>query len=192
MLGGLKHIPFLVFLALLAAACSRDRVLSEKQMEDLYVDMFIADQWLRDHPQYRDKADSSLYYDPVFRKHSCTFRDYDASVRHYIGDPEKFADLTRRVSERLEKMSEEMSAIVAENAEIERTNEGNRIKHRFVDFTEERVTLDFYSRRDSTRQVSADTLTVPKERKSRERIVPSGNLEFGEPAEIKDLKEIER
>ena len=76
----LRYLFLFLFIAFSICSCSRSKVLSEKKMEDLYVDMFIADQWLRDHGDCRDKADSSLYYDVVFKKHHCTFEDYDASL----------------------------------------------------------------------------------------------------------------
>ena len=81
----LRYLFLFLFIAFSICSCSRSKVLSEKKMEDLYVDMFIADQWLRDHGDCRDKADSSLYYDVVFKKHHCTFEDYDASLKYYLG-----------------------------------------------------------------------------------------------------------
>ena len=54
----------LLSFALALSSCSKGgRVLSEHKMEMLYTDMFLADQWLRDHPKYRAMADTTLFFD---------------------------------------------------------------------------------------------------------------------------------
>ena len=135
----LRYLFLFLFIAFSICSCSRSKVLSEKKMEDLYVDMFIADQWLRDHGDCRDKADSSLYYDVVFKKHHCTFEDYDASLKYYLGKTGKFVDLTKRVSDRLDKMADEMSKQIIRDAEIDKTNEDNKVDYTFVDFSQKGV-----------------------------------------------------
>ena len=108
--------------------------MSEHKMEMLYTDMFLADQWLRDHPKYRAMADTTLFFDPIFEKHNITFEDYDASLKYYVSKPELLAEITQKASARLSKMADIMSKEVERLAEIDRTNKANRISHEFVDF----------------------------------------------------------
>ena len=92
----------LLSFVLAVTSCSKGgRVLSEHKMELLYADMFLADQWLRDHPQYRSTADTTLFFDPIFEKHNITFEDYDASLKYYVSNPELLAEITQKASARL-------------------------------------------------------------------------------------------
>ncbi len=101
------HIVVMLAAAfVLAASCDRPRVIPADDMVVLYADMFLADQWLRDHPKEREAADTTLFFDPIFHKHGYTFEDYDASVRHYVRDPEKFGEIMERVKELLREQTD--------------------------------------------------------------------------------------
>ena len=99
---------------LLAGSCSRGgRIIPRKAMEDIYYDMFLADQWLMDHSAARKVADTTLFYEPIFREHGYSFKDFDKSVTHYLRDPEKFAKMLKNVSVRLEKKQKALEAVKA-------------------------------------------------------------------------------
>lgn len=150
----------LLSFVLAVTSCSKGgRVLSEHKMELLYADMFLADQWLRDHPQYRSTADTTLFFDPIFEKHNITFEDYDASLKYYVSNPELLAEITQKASARLQKMADSMNKEVERLAEIDRTNKANRVKHEFIDFESLEPRSDFYSLPDST-AVNSDSLSV--------------------------------
>ena len=140
----------LLSFALAFSSCSKGgRVLSEHKMEMLYTDMFLADQWLRDHPKYRAMADTTLFFDPIFEKHNITFEDYDASLKYYVSKPELLAEITQKASARLSKMADIMSKEVERLAEIDRTNKANRISHEFVDFESLEPRSEYFSFTDS-------------------------------------------
>lgn len=150
----------LLSFVLAVTSCSKGgRVLSEHKMELLYADMFLADQWLRDHPQYRSTADTTLFFDPIFEKHNITFEDYDASLKYYVSNPELLAEITQKASARLQKMADSMNKEVERLAEIDRTNKANRVKHEFVDFESLEPRSDFYYLPDSS-AVNSDSLSV--------------------------------
>ena len=86
-------------------SCHRDgRIIPPAKLTDIYVEMFLADQWLSDNPRARRGADTSDFYGAIFERYGYSFKDYDASVRHYLGQPEKFADITTNAAKRLEDM----------------------------------------------------------------------------------------
>lgn len=150
----------LLSFVLAVTSCSKGgRVLSEHKMELLYADMFLADQWLCDHPQYRSTADTTLFFDPIFEKHNITFEDYDASLKYYVSNPELLAEITQKASARLQKMADSMNKEVERLAEIDRTNKANRVKHEFVDFESLEPRSDFYPFPDSS-AVNSDSLSV--------------------------------
>lgn len=133
--------------------------MSEHKMEMLYTDMFLADQWLRDHPKYRAMADTTLFFDPIFEKHNITFEDYDASLKYYVSKPELLAEITQKASARLSKMADIMSKEVERLAEIDRTNKANRISHEFVDFESLEPRSEYFSFTDSV-SVHSDSLAL--------------------------------
>ena len=150
----------LLSFALAFSSCSKGgRVLSEHKMEMLYTDMFLADQWLRDHPKYRAMADTTLFFDPIFEKHNITFEDYDASLKYYVSKPELLAEITQKASARLSKMADIMSKEVERLAEIDRTNKANRISHEFVDFESLEPRSEYFSFTDSV-SVHSDSLAL--------------------------------
>ena len=150
----------LLSFALAFSSCSKGgRVLSEHKMEMLYTDMFLADQWLRDHPKYRAMADTTLFFDPIFEKHNITFEDYDASLKYYVSKPELLAEITQKASARLSKMADIMSKEVERLAEIDRTNKANRTSHEFVDFESLEPRSEYFSLTDSV-SVHSDSLAL--------------------------------
>ena len=153
----------LLSFALAFSSCSKGgRVLSEHKMEMLYTDMFLADQWLRDHPKYRAMADTTLFFDPIFEKHNITFEDYDASLKYYVSKPELLAEITQKASARLSKMADIMSKEVERLAEIDRTNKANRISHEFVDFESLEPRSEYFSFTDSV-SVQSDSLAFARD-----------------------------
>lgn len=104
----LSHIFVLLVLASCLTGCARRaRVLSVNKMAKLYVDMYVSDQWLRDTPEARAAADTTLYFDAIFRRNGCSFADYDKSVNYYLDRPEKYAKITLKAAEILKKLSDE-------------------------------------------------------------------------------------
>lgn len=153
----------LLSFALAFSSCSKGgRVLSEHKMEMLYTDMFLADQWLRDHPKYRAMADTTLFFDPIFEKHNITFEDYDASLKYYVSKPELLAEITQKASARLSKMADIMSKEVERLAEIDRTNKANRVSHEFVDFESLEPRSEYFSFMDSV-SVHSDSLAFARD-----------------------------
>ena len=59
----------LVLPCLLTGCAQRGRVIPEEKMSRIYEDMLLADQWLRDHPDSRKAADTTLFFDPIFKRY---------------------------------------------------------------------------------------------------------------------------
>ena len=88
------HIVLLLTLSAALAGCGhRGRVIPGKKFMKLYTEMYLADQWLRDNPDIRRTADTTLFFDPIFRRHGYSFADYDRSVHYYLDRPEKYGKL---------------------------------------------------------------------------------------------------
>lgn len=98
----MKRLPgmILVASALLAGvlSCSRGpKVIPVRKMEKIYREMFLADQWLADFPEKKQKADTTWFYLPIFEKYGYGIDDYRKSVDYYLNDPKRYAEMMDRV-----------------------------------------------------------------------------------------------
>ncbi len=93
----------LAALSSVVVSCSgRGRVIPASKLSDIYAEMFLADQWLTSHYSERRVADTSLFYEPIFKKYGYTLKDYDASVHHYIEKPDDYAKILKTASLKLD------------------------------------------------------------------------------------------
>ena len=93
----------LALLLLLPACGRRGRIIPAGKMAEIYVDMFLADQWVSDNYGTRKAADTSDFYGPIFKAHGYNFKDYDRSVNHYLENPENYSRLLDKSVDILEK-----------------------------------------------------------------------------------------
>ena len=76
------------------------------------MDMFLADQVVREENIPHAQMDTTLLYEAVFRKYGYDTDDYLNSVRHYLKDPERFAKVFESVAKRLEGEIDALDKIV--------------------------------------------------------------------------------
>ena len=100
---GYRHIVLaLACIAALAASCG-PRVIPRGKLSDIYVEMLLTDQWLRDNPDINRTADTLLVYEPIFERYGYTTDDYLRSQAYYLRDPDRYAKMMRGVTRKLEK-----------------------------------------------------------------------------------------
>ena len=80
-------------------------------MAEIYAEMLMADQWIHDNSSMRTKADTSLVYEPIFERYGYNTEDYQASVAHYMNDPERYSRILRTTTEILEASLEELKEL---------------------------------------------------------------------------------
>lgn len=122
----LRMVLSLMAAVLAVVSCDRGgRVIPVRKMERIYREMLLADQWLAENPDRRDRADTTWFYEPIFEKYGFTTKDYQKSVGHYLNDPKRYAEMMSRVEKGLRK---EMAAINDEMAREDRLqNEADSI-----------------------------------------------------------------
>jgi hypothetical protein len=100
---GFRHtVLALACIAALAASCG-PRVIPRGKLSDIYVEMFLTDQWLRENPSINRTADTLLVYEPIFERFGYSTDDYLRSQEYYLRDPDRYAKLMRGVTRKLEK-----------------------------------------------------------------------------------------
>ena len=73
------------------------------KMADIYVEMFMTDQWITSTPRMKSIADTSLVYEPILEKYGYDKMDYMHSVDYYMHDPERFSRILRVCVDKLDK-----------------------------------------------------------------------------------------
>ena len=96
-----KYLHIVLLLAL-ALSCRGPRVIPRDKMEDIYVEMFMADQRVLHTNGLRSRADTMLVYEAVFNKYGYDTDDYLYTVETNLKDPERFSKMLQNVVERLE------------------------------------------------------------------------------------------
>ena len=91
----------LLVCACLLPSCRHVKIMSERDMSDIYAEMFLADQWLNDNPGLKRTADTTRFYETIFRRFGYGFEDYDASVNYYLNHPEKYKKIVERAQNKL-------------------------------------------------------------------------------------------
>ena len=108
----MKRILHIVLVLLAAAACQGPRVIPKDNLTDIYTDMFLADQMVREENIPRTQMDTMLLYEAVFEKYGYDTDDYLNSVRFYLKDPERFAKVFENVAKRLEGEVDALDKII--------------------------------------------------------------------------------
>ena len=108
----MKRFLHIVLVLLAVAACQGPRVIPKDTLTDIYTDMFIADQMVREENIPRARMDTMLLYEAVFEKYGYDTDDYLHSVRHYLKDPERFAKVFENVAKRLQDEVDALDKII--------------------------------------------------------------------------------
>lgn len=87
---------------LLFCSCGRGtRVIPESVLSDIYVEMFLADQWVQQNSRSRKTADTTNFYLPILKKYGYGLDDYRHSVEHYLREPDDYARILKTASSKL-------------------------------------------------------------------------------------------
>lgn len=90
----LRRICVLAAAALLVISCGRNgRVIPAHKLSEIYAEMLVLDQRIRNNPQLASTADTTLVYEPILNKYGYSGKDYAKSVARYMKDPEAFGKI---------------------------------------------------------------------------------------------------
>ena len=146
---------------MLSACTKGGRVIPASKMADIYADMFLADQWISSHYSERRKADTTLFYEPIFEKYGYTTTDYDASVKYYISKPDDYSKILKTAGLKLDKKAKYLQKV---------DDYYNNHKPEFSPYVSKEFNLDSLMSRDTMMKwhisdtlSNADTLINPNE-----------------------------
>ena len=108
----MKRFLHIVLVLVTVAACQNPRIIPKDTLTDIYEDMFLADQLVRERNLPQPQMDTLLVYEAVFNKYGYNTDDYLNSVRYYLKDPERFAKVFDEVNRRLESKVKELDRLI--------------------------------------------------------------------------------
>jgi hypothetical protein len=113
-------IPLFLLSAFFSACDNRPfHVLSDKKMEDVLYDMYIAQAEMdNNHGVFSDSARRHDLLNAVFRKHKITQADFDSSLIWYSDNLEQYIKVNEKITQRYSKMTEDLKTQQIENPEM--------------------------------------------------------------------------
>ena len=114
----MKRFLHIVLALVVAAACQGPRVIPKDTLTDIYEEMFLADQLVRERGIPSAQLDTLLVYEAIFNKYGYTTDDYKNSVRHYLKDPERFAKVFDEVARRLDEEVKSLDKLIEQNIQL--------------------------------------------------------------------------
>ena len=202
----MKRFLHIVLVLLVAVACRGPRVIPKDTMTDIYTDMFLADQMVRDADIPRTQMDTMLLYEAVFEKYGYDTEDYLYSLRYYLKDPERFGKVFENVAKRLEGEVEALKKIVELRNRIASKRDADYplVDSLLAPFSKESVFVGLArTERDTSRypawfrlvavhedtlMVSVDSLAALRGRDSLSKEKPSPEADLAEPVRKPELK----
>ena len=202
----MKRFLHIVLVLLLAVACRGPRVIPKDTMTDIYTDMFLADQMVRDADIPRAQMDTMLLYEAVFEKYGYDTEDYLYSLRYYLKDPERFGKVFENVAKRLEGEVDALKKIVELRNRIASKRDADYplVDSLLSPFSKESVFVGLARvERDTSRypawfrlaavhedtlMVSVDSLAALRGRDSLSKEKPSPEADLAEPVRKPELK----
>ena len=202
----MKRFLHIVLVLLVAVACRGPRVIPKDTLTDIYTDMFLADQMVRDADIPRAQMDTMLLYEAVFEKYGYDTEDYLYSLRYYLKDPERFGKVFENVAKRLEGEVEALKKIVELRNRIASKRDADYplVDSLLSPFSKESVFVGLARvERDTSRypawfrlaavhedtlMVSVDSLAALRGRDSLSKEKPSPEADLAEPVRKPELK----
>lgn len=115
------HMALAAAVIFILSSCGdKGKVISRSDMSKIYADIIIADSWLNvASPENKAMADTTAFYEPIFRKYGYTTEDYLTSVEYYLNDPGRFSRILDKTHQMLQSEINSMEAEKTRQKEIE-------------------------------------------------------------------------
>ena len=114
----MKRALHIVLALLVAAACQGPRVIPKDTLVDIYTDMFLADQMVREMNIPRTQMDTMLLYEAIFEKYGYDTDDYQFTLRENLRDPERFSKVFEAVTKRMEGEIASLDKLIEHQSQV--------------------------------------------------------------------------
>jgi hypothetical protein len=84
------------------SSCKKDKILSKSKMAEIVGQMYLADQFAKQNPDFSAASDSLLMYQPIFDKYGCTLLEYRQSLTYYLADKDMYSKILKNAEDILQ------------------------------------------------------------------------------------------
>ncbi|HNY05787.1 MAG TPA: DUF4296 domain-containing protein [Candidatus Egerieousia sp.] len=88
--------------SLFLSSCQKDKILSKSKMAEIVGQMYLADQFAKQNPEFSAASDSLLMYKPIFDKYGCTLLEYRQSLAYYLADKDTYSKILKNAEDILQ------------------------------------------------------------------------------------------
>lgn len=113
-------VCLLAALVLLSSCERRARVIPVNKFTRIYAEMYLADQWVKANPSFRKTADTTLFYESIFKHYGYDRKDYYGSVDYYMDHPETFVKIVEGAMSILDAGRSEAERLMSEMEKLAR------------------------------------------------------------------------
>lgn len=97
-----RNLHILILLLLVAFSCRGPQRIPREEMEDIFYQMLIQDQQIKQDRNLKRQADTSLVYEGIFESYGYTTDDFIFSLDYYLEDASRMEKVMENVVKRLE------------------------------------------------------------------------------------------
>lgn len=108
----MKRALHIILVLLLAASCLGPRRIPRDEMEDIFYEMLLQEQFVRSDATLRKQMDTLLIYEGIFQKYGYDTDDFLYSLDYYIQEPDRLAKVMGAVADRLTQESTVTTSLI--------------------------------------------------------------------------------
>lgn len=107
-----RRFSYLVLmLCLLLSSCGGETIIPKGELRDIYVDMLLADQWIKESRRQARMADTVYVYRPFLESRGYTEEDFIRTVNLYMENPADFSEFFDDVAETLRSRKKDVEIL---------------------------------------------------------------------------------
>ena len=107
-----RVLLYLIIATALAQSCRHRDAIPDSVMSEIYYDIYMTDQAVRNDARFRRMTDTLRIYEPVFNKYGYTTEDYTRTVNELLLKPEKLEKIFEETKMMLEKREAQLKLIL--------------------------------------------------------------------------------
>ena len=106
------HIFPGILACLLLFSCTKRGIIPANELSRIIGEMYLADQYVEENPQYRIQADSAALYESIFGKYGYTTETYRNSLAYYLQKGNSYEKINTRARDMLSERKNELERIL--------------------------------------------------------------------------------
>lgn len=113
------YITFSMLFVFFSSCSENKNVIPQKTMSAIISEMYLADKYIENIPEYRAQMDSLYLYEAVTARHGYTYDDYRTSVKYYLQKGDALKKMHKKAKELLTQRQDRLNEIMTKEQGME-------------------------------------------------------------------------